>query len=605
MKQIIFLVMIYLVSGCSKIPDKEKNAETQGKKSVSAKKVEQKKVASKKKKKAKSKKDKTSAKTALLLKLSGSITDSRNSSPFSGKSKVLAHIIRDVNKKIVELKPDVMVVKPENYQAALSTVWELAVTLREIADEKKIRLMIYADHLDGRNYLLASMADHVSLNPAGGFSFTGMSLQSVFIADLLKRFGIRADFLQVGKFKGAAESLTRSSMSPELRESLQKLVDTTFSSLIKFMLLRNKSVSTEKLTEIVDSAPLTAKETLKKGLVSTVGTWENFVETELKGMEIKELKKEKKKQPGIFELLNAKASSNEVKKPHIALLIAEGEIIYGGKKPEDLLSEKKAVASTSMVEAIRKLEKNDYVKAVILRINSPGGSALASEIIWSALDRLNAKKPLIISMGGVAASGGYYIASAGRRIFASPFTITGSIGVVGGKIVFEGAAKELNVTVETVKKGKNSTWTSQYGAFSPSERKAISASMAETYELFKSRILKTRKIKNLEEIAQGRVWSGADALKIGLVDEFGTILHAARYARKLSRLGEKIPVIAYPRPRPWFETFSEIFESASLGINPLDALLPSSMGKSSIALWTSLLKTEKVFVLSPLLEWRF
>ncbi|MBU1219550.1 signal peptide peptidase SppA [Myxococcota bacterium] len=542
---------------------------------------------------------------ALILKLSGTISDSKSPSPFAMKNTVLSSLFRDIRKAVNKEDPALLVVKLEDYSASLSTVWELRNFIKKLTSEKKIKAWIYLDHMDGRNFLLSSAGEHIAMSPAGNFSFAGMSMQSLFLADFLASFGLKADFLQVGKFKGAAENLTRNSMSPELRQSLEQLVSSIYTSLISEKCRIGKKCVDSEVSKLVDAAPLTAEKTFKAGLIDAVSTWEDYEEKFLAGYKIKVIKKEKKKQPGLMELLNPGSAKNTVNKPHVAFIVAEGEISWGSKKASDFLDTENSVTSSTLVKTVEKLRKDKNVKAVVLRINSPGGSALASDIIWSALDKLNNEKPLIISMGNMAASGGYYIASAGRYIYATPFTLTGSIGVVGGKIVMGGAAEKLKVKIENVSKGKNSSLNSPWSAFSPSERESVGATMRDVYELFKKRILKRRKINNLEEIAQGRIWSGSDAKKAGLVDEFGSLYDAVEKARNLGGLKADDPAVSYPRPKPWFEAFTEMFDP--------DASIPSYfMGElptpsiRRLHKYRKLFGTgEKVFALTILLDWNF
>jgi len=233
-----------------------------------------------------------------------------------------------------------------------------------------------------------------------------------------------------------------------------------------------------------------------------------------------------------------------------------------------------------MVRLLAKLEEKDRVKAVVIRINSGGGSALASELIWQAVRRLGKKKPVVVSMGDVAASGGYYIAAAAGTIFARPNTITGSIGVIGGKLSLAGLFQKIGVTSEVIARGARADLFTLARPWTTEEKQLLQTYMARTYRLFLQRVATGRKltVDAVGKVAEGRVWSGRAALRHHLVDRLGGLLDAVREAKRLARLPAKAKTAVYPRPRTWIERLQEDFGPDSARVGPLGRALRTFLG---------------------------
>jgi protease-4 len=233
------------------------------------------------------------------------------------------------------------------------------------------------------------------------------------------------------------------------------------------------------------------------------------------------------------------------------------------------------VASHHLSRILDELREAKRVRAVVLRINSPGGSALASELIWHAVKRLAAAKPIVVSMGDVAASGGYYIASPATRILAQPYTLTGSIGVVGGKFSLAGLFEKIGITSETLHRGARADLFNLARAWTPSERQVIQNLMARTYRQFVSRVAAGRKlpVAKVQQAAQGRIWCGTDARKQGLVDQLGGLLDAVAEAKRLSKLPRDAKTAVYPRPKTWLERLQEGLGGDRARVHLLHSLL--------------------------------
>ncbi|MBU1533954.1 signal peptide peptidase SppA [Myxococcota bacterium] len=540
-------------------------------------------------------------KELAFIELSGKVVDRVSPSPFGqNKALPLSKVLRAI-KKLGELKnADTLLIQISDFKASLETVWEIRNLLISIGKNEKKRIVVYADSYDLTSYLLGSAAHRIILNPAGEWSVTGLAMESMFMKDFLGSLGITADFLQMGKYKGAAENLTRTSMSPELKESLGRLLDSLYQSFTT-ILATSRKIKEVDIKALIDKAPLTAQDAVAAHLVDDIQPFHLVFEQYSKGKKIRKPKKKEAKKVSFLSLLSPPKTSTEVDVPHVALILADGSIMYGSEDPNDLFSGDSTIYSKSLVKAINKAADNEKAKAVVLRINSPGGSALASEKIWQALHRCATKKPLIVSMGSYAASGGYYIAAAAHEVFASPFTITGSIGVVGGKMVLGGTLGKLKIRTEILKRGNNAAWMSTSSVFSETERAAIKRTMENVYRLFKDRVRQGRKkVKDVESLAQGRIWSGADAHGNHLVDTMGGLLDATHRARILGKLKGDDPVMIYPRPKPFMAAISEFFDKGT----PLDEVSLSLFGNflpqiHSLLVYKKLLKRERVLLTLP------
>jgi len=503
--------------------------------------------------------DKPGLPRCMHLVWSGSLLDVKNESPFVPRQVQLPSLLKQLRDYATDDNIKALLIEMQAFNGGLSSFWELRTALQEFRAKGK-KIYFYADAYDTRAYYLASIADDIVLHPAGAWEVAGIAAEFTFLKDALALVGVSADFLQVGKFKGAAENLTRNSMSEELKLSLNAMLDSLYDNLLE-PIAKSRALSRDQLVSLVDLGILDPPAALLAKVIDHV---ENFsgLHTRLAATyHVEKAAKPAKPKPNLFELLSPQATESEPDYPHIALLQAQGPILYSAGDPTSLLGEDAQIAALEFMKALEKIKKNPNVKGIILRINSPGGSALASDILWLGLREAAGERPMVASMGSTAASGGYYMASAASTIFASPFTLTGSIGVVGGKLVFKDTMTRLKVGTELLSRGRNSGYMATSRPFSPTEREMIAKSMERTYQLFLDRVRTTRpQVKNLEELAQGRIWSGAQAKSNGLVDRLGGLQDAATEVRRLASLPPETPVLIYPRPKPWLQQISEMFD---------------------------------------------
>jgi len=438
--------------------------------------------------------------------------------------------------------------------------WASLEQLRDALLEFRLsgkKLYAFGDGISQKDYFLASAADYIYLNPAGNMELKGLSSQLMFYKGALDKLGVQPEIFYAGRFKSATEPFRAEKMSDANRLQLTELQHDIWSLFLQAAASKAKT-DTGHIQQLANVGGLYfASDALREHLIDGMKYWDE-VEDMMRGLVDK---KQDEKMP--FVDINSYADNLEKRgkfsDSRIALLLAEGEIVDGTGTDFQIGSE-------TLVESIRKIRRDDKIKAVVLRINSPGGSALASEIILRELELLKAKKPLIVSMGDLAASGGYYIASSADSIFAMQNTITGSIGVFGMMFNVGTALKDkLGVTFDEVKNAPLADFPTASRPLTALEASRIQSSIDTIYNTFKGHVAKGRRINRemVDSIAQGRVWTGTDAVSIGLVDAIGGIDRALRSAAAKAKLSE-YRLVTYPEPVDPFRTMFRKFSSSPL-----------------------------------------
>lgn len=421
----------------------------------------------------------------------------------------------------------------------------------------------YLDGADNMDFLLATACDEVVMPEPGTLMIVGVRAEVTFYKKLFDMLGVKADMLRVGEFKSAAEAYTRTDMSPEFRKEMEEILDDFYQQLIS-TIAQSRRMTPEKVAAAIDNGPLTAAGAKELGLIDRVA-YADEVESGIRklndGRTVKFDKKYGKKKAdtdfsglaGMIKMMELLTGAEQPKRktsnPKLAVIYASG-MITSGKSSSDFLTGDSVMGSDTMIKAIREANQDSTVKAIVLRVDSPGGSALASDLMWHELELVD--KPFVVSMGDVAGSGGYYIAMGADRIFADPGTITGSIGVVGGKIALGGLFDKVGVTTDVISRGKNSGILSTTSGFTDSERQAMQKLLNDIYDQFTTKAAKGRKMDKdkLEKLARGRVYTGNAALKLGLVDELGSLDDAIAAAEKLAGVKpeDKIERLKLPKP---------------------------------------------------------
>jgi protease-4 len=426
-----------------------------------------------------------------------------------------------------------------------ATLREVRKALERFKQSGK-KVFAYDTGWQEREYYLASLADTIALNPIGQMEINGLSSEGLFFADALQRFGIGVQVTRVGKYKSAVEPFLQNSRSPADREQTQKLLSDLWSELLG-PISKSRNLTPQQLQTIADSAGfLNAKDAKERKLVDRIA-YEDEVLADLKQLtgEDRETKSFRRVSLKNYVTVAEEDKPKRNGKHRVAVVYAEGAIVDGQGGGQ-------AIGGDRMARQLRELRLDDDVKAVVLRVNSPGGSATASDVIQREVILMKqAKKPIIISMGNVAASGGYWIATYGDRIFAEPNTITGSIGVFGRLLNVQRLANQNGITWDVVKTGRFADTQTASRPKTPEELQLIQRTVDDIYDQFLTKVAQSRNLdkKKVADIAQGRVWSGTEAKAIGLVDELGGLEEAVSDAAKRANLGDNWRIEEYPKTR--------------------------------------------------------
>lgn len=414
-------------------------------------------------------------------------------------------------------------------------------------------IVAYADDYTQTTYYICSVADQVFINPQGTLDWHGLAAQPMFYKDLLAKFGVKFQLAKVGKYKSMPEAMTAEGMSEPNREQVTVYINGIWNDMLDDV-ARSRKLSRQTLNAYADSFTAFAdqKQYVSMKLVDKQ-LYADEVKDELKKM-LKADKDDKINQVSLADMTNLPAKDD--KGDEIAVYYAYGDIV--STNPGGLAGEA-CIASEDVCRDLDKLAEDDDVKAVVLRVNSGGGSAYASEQIWHSMMKLKAKKPVVVSMGGMAASGGYYISCPANYIYAEPTTLTGSIGIFGMFPDISGLLTDkLGIKFDEVKTNRNSGFGTPARPFNEEEMAMLENYVGRGYELFRKRVADGRKMKveEVEAIAQGRVWLGQDGLKNKLVDALGGLDMAVAKAAELAKLKEH-HTEAYPAKKTWVEQLME------------------------------------------------
>jgi len=422
----------------------------------------------------------------------------------------------------------------------------------------------YGDIYTQKGYYLASVSDSIYLNPLGALEFKGLASEVLYYKNFQDEYGLKMEVIRQGKYKSAVEPYLENEMSPANRYQIKSLLKDIWETL-KTEIANARDLAPEILDKIIEDQKINiAEDALTENLIDGL-IYKDIFEQKIK-TRIDIAFEDDLKIVSIEKLNNSVSTYNASIKDRIAIVYARGPILYG-EGTENI------IAQGVFVETLETLAEDDWIKAVVFRIESPGGSALTSELLWRAIENLKEKKPFIVSMGNVAASGGYYIAAGADQIYADPLTITGSIGVFATLPNVNGLMKNLGINAQTVETHKNALGYSPFQPLSKAFEKQTLLGIENIYAIFKKRVIDGRGLspEAVENIAQGRVWSGKQAVKNGLVDYLGGLDDAVAAAAKAANL-ENYNKMEYP-------VFKEDLESILSGITPSLKL------KSSLIEW--------------------
>lgn len=414
-----------------------------------------------------------------------------------------------------------------------------------------------------REYYLASAADRVYLLPTSALDLTGVASYEVFLRGTLDKLGAYPDFLQIGDYKTAVNQLTQKSFTPAHREMTESLNSDSYQQLVRGIAsARNKTEA--EMRQLLDEGPFSPEEALRAGLVDGLA-YEDQLDDRVP--QLRPAGQIRRVEGSEYQRVTPR-SLGVRPQSRIAVLYASG-VIASGKSGFDPANGA-VVGSDTFVEQLRRLRDDDSIKAIVLRVDSPGGSSVASDVIWRELMITRDEKPgrpLVTSMSDLAASGGYYISVPGQVIVAEPGTLTGSIGIFAGKIVIDGTLDKVGVTTETVKSGRNADIYSPFARFSPEQRVKIGQYMDGFYKTFVSKVAQGRHMEpaRVDALGQGRVWTGAQAKDRGLVDALGGLDTAVSIAKQRAHIpaDEDVELVVYSPRRSFYEALTQLGRSSA------------------------------------------
>jgi protease IV len=433
-------------------------------------------------------------------------------------------------------------------------------TLKEVRNAlerfraKGKKVIAYNVDMDKRDYYLSSVADRILLNPMGSVDINGFRSETMFFKNALDKYGIGVEVVRVGKYKSFGETWSLNKFSPEARQATQQLLNNLWGDF-KGSVASSRKLTPDSLQKIADDrGTLTASQSIKEKLVDRTA-YPDEVQTELKKISGAD-EEDKTTFRGVTLDRYAEVTNRAPKTSNrkIAVLYAQGNIVNG----EGGVGQ---IGGDSLARQLRELRVDEDVKAVVLRVNSPGGSALASDIIQREVRLLQKQKPVVVSMGDVAASGGYWISTYSNKIFAEPNTITGSIGVIGINFNYQKLANNNGINWDVVKTSKLADSSTIARPRTPQELAISQQIVDDIYDDFLNKVSESRKLpkQQVAEIAQGRVWSGTDAKKIGLIDDIGGLNDAIVYAAETAKLGRDWELEEYPIVEGWEEKLLKQF----------------------------------------------
>ncbi len=434
-----------------------------------------------------------------------------------------------------------------------ATLQEIRRALLEFKESGKF-IYAYADDYSQSGYYICSVADLVMVNPQGAIDWHGMASEPMFYKDVLEKLGVRMQVFKVGTYKSAVEPYTNTSMSEANREQVSSYLFSIWRQIVADV-SASRNISEERLNAYADSCTLflPAERLVEWHLADRVAYIDEVKAALKEKMELAD--DDELKFVNVLQMAKSEESKAPSSNDEIAVYYAFGDIV-NTEVTSFMDSYSHQIAGDKVVKDLQELRNDKKVKAVVLRVNSPGGSAYASDQIWHEVELLKAEKPVVVSMGGYAASGGYYISSGANKIFAEPTTLTGSIGIFG--IIPDASellTKKIGLKFDVVKTNALSDFGSLSRPMNDEECRLLQAEIERGYETFVGHVAKGRNMttEDVKAIAEGRVWTGEQALKIGLVDELGNLDDAVLCAASMADV-QKYSTVAYPTSEPWYKT---------------------------------------------------
>ena len=494
-----------------------------------------------------------------------------------------------LNRAANDPKIKAIVFEPRGVRTGWGKLQELRGAIEKFKQSgKPVYAHLYSPHT--ADYYLASAADKIFLEHDDMLNVKGLRIEEMYYKNALDKLGVKMEIEHAGKYKDYGDQYSRTSMTPETREVLNSFLDEWFSDLVS-VIAKGRRRSPEEIAKMIDDGPFLAGKAHDLGLIDTLG-YEDDLYAQLKD----KLKMKALKKVSLREYVRSTPTSKE--KTRIALLVAEGGI--SGANNADPTDE---ITAAGMIKLMKQVENDSTIRGVIFRVNSPGGDAIASDEILHQAKILAKKKPMVISMSDYAASGGYMVSMTGDPVIAYPGTITGSIGVVFGKVNLRGLYDKIGIQKETLKRGRFADIDSESQSLDPAERQKLREGIESTYKSFVSQVAegRKRKFEDVEPLSQGRAWTGKQALSRGLVDEEGGLEAAITAIRKKANIPEKdrVAIVPFPERRSIFEQLSARSEEASSGDAELRIVLRHLIPDTQARTWTRALLNGGMLRLMP------
>jgi protease IV len=511
--------------------------------------------------------------SVLVLKVEGSLPDFAADDPFAAKflgveTNSLTNLLTQLKKAKADKRIHAVLLDIDFVHIG----WAKAAEIRDaIADFRSSGKPVYAYMVYGadKEFYIATACDKVYVAPIGDLFINGLAAEAMFFRGTLDKLGIYPDIFQIGKYKNAADSYTRKEMSPEHKEVINALLEDIFNRYVETV-AKDRNKSTADIIALIDSAPLNARQAQDAGIIDGA-LYREEVEQELKKRIGGYKDDEKLRMVAMGEYKRVSPDSLGLNKgERIAVIYASGAI-GPGKSDDGSFGGDQMVGSDTVVKAINDARDDKAIKAIVIRVDSPGGSTYPSDLIWNAVESAKQKKPVVISMSDVAASGGYYISMGANKIVAQPATITGSIGIFAGKPVIKGFYDWIGITAQYELRGKHAGMFRETEKFTDEERARFEAMIRHFYyNEFVPKVARGRgrDTEYIDSIAQGRVWTGQQAKEKGLVDEFGGLDRAVEVAKELAGIpaDKGVRLVVFPVPRTFFQQLFGSDEEAKAAI---------------------------------------
>ena len=498
--------------------------------------------------------------STLMLRVRGSLLERQplgGLNPFLRSRQTVRSIVDSLRKAKVDSRISGVILAPSGPQALWGKIQEIRDAVLDFRESGK-PIVAYLAYGGEQEYYLATASDRIYLMPTSPLDLTGVATYEIFLRGLFDTIGAYPDMLHVGQYKTAANQYTEKTFTPAHREMSESLNLDLYEQLINGI-AEGREMSEAEVLTLFDEGPLLPEDAVRVGLIDELAYEDElhgkgpFADGDWQALEDRDYRRISLSSLGLN------------RGPRIAVVYASG-VIASGESEFDLTGSQ-VVGSETLINSIRSARDDESVRAIVLRIDSPGGAALASDAIWRELMLAREEKPIIASMSDLAASGGYYIAMPAHAIVAQPATLTGSIGVVMGKIIFAGTYEKLGINIESVSNGRYAEIYSPVRPFSDEERAKVEEHMLAFYERFVEKVAQARQTtpERIDEIAQGRVWTGRQARQVGLVDHLGGLDRALALAKARAQipLDEDVELVIYPRRRSVFELISASFAAAS------------------------------------------